>query len=149
MDEKLRIGDDGNVIGIIVLSQSDPLKATVELLDGDPLISRSQAKRVLARVELFRTVLFDFSRVSSIGQAFADEMFRVFAHTHPGIEQADGLQSSFGRSASWVPWGKMRSPPTTQRSRRQQDSTCPAVAQARRARVISTCGSANGRSLTQ
>lgn len=53
---------------------------------GEPLISRSQAKRVLARVELFRTVVFDFSDVESIGQAFADEIFRVFAHAHPEIE---------------------------------------------------------------
>lgn len=53
---------------------------------GDPLISRSQAKRVLARVELFRTVVFDFSGVSSIGQAFADEIFRVFAQAHPEIQ---------------------------------------------------------------
>lgn len=53
---------------------------------GDPLISRSQAKRVLARVDLFRTVVFDFSGIGSIGQAFADEIFRVFAQTHPEIE---------------------------------------------------------------
>jgi hypothetical protein len=49
-------------------------------------ISRSQAKRVLARIELFRTVVFDFSGVAAIGQAFADEIFRVFALAHPGIE---------------------------------------------------------------
>ena len=53
---------------------------------GDRLISRSQARRVLARIELFRTVLFDFSDVESIGQAFADEIFRVFARQHPEIE---------------------------------------------------------------
>jgi hypothetical protein len=53
---------------------------------GDPLISRSQAKRVLARVDLFRTVVFDFSEIESIGQAFADEIFRVFAQSHPEIE---------------------------------------------------------------
>ena len=53
---------------------------------GDPLISRSQAKRVLARVDLFRTVVFDFSEVDSIGQAFADEIFSVFAQSHPEIE---------------------------------------------------------------
>ncbi len=53
---------------------------------GDPLISRSQAKRVLARVDLFRTVVFDFSEVDSIGQAFADEIFRVFAQSHPETE---------------------------------------------------------------
>ena len=53
---------------------------------GDPLISRSQAKRVLARIHLFRTVVFDFSGVATIGQAFADEIFRVFARAHPEIE---------------------------------------------------------------
>jgi anti-sigma regulatory factor (Ser/Thr protein kinase)/biotin operon repressor len=53
---------------------------------GEPLLSRSQAKRVLARVELFRTVVFDFSQVEAIGRAFADEIFRVFAQSHPQID---------------------------------------------------------------
>ena len=52
----------------------------------DKLMSRSQAKRLLARVELFKTVLFDFREVDSIGPAFADEIFRVFARSHPEIE---------------------------------------------------------------
>ena len=52
----------------------------------DKLISRSQAKRLLARVDLFRTVLFDFSEVETIGPAFADQIFRVFALQHPEIE---------------------------------------------------------------
>jgi hypothetical protein len=52
----------------------------------DKLISRSQAKRLLARVDLFRSVLFDFEGVDSIGQAFADEIFRVFARSHPNLE---------------------------------------------------------------
>jgi hypothetical protein len=53
---------------------------------SDKLISRSQAKRVLARVELFKAVAFDFREVETIGQAFADEIFRVFATQHPEIE---------------------------------------------------------------
>ena len=52
---------------------------------NDLLISRSQAKRVLARVELFKTVVFDFNEVEAIGQAFADEVFRVFSLAHPEI----------------------------------------------------------------
>ena len=52
----------------------------------DKLVSRSQAKRLLARVDRFRTVLFDFKGVDSIGIAFADEVFRVFALKHPEIE---------------------------------------------------------------
>lgn len=53
---------------------------------NDKLISRSQAKRLLSRVELFKTVIFDFSEVENIGQAFADEIFRIFPNTHPEIE---------------------------------------------------------------
>ena len=53
---------------------------------NDKLISRSQAKRVVARVELFKTVIFDFKDVPIIGQAFADEIFRVFAREHPEVE---------------------------------------------------------------
>jgi hypothetical protein len=52
----------------------------------DKLISRSQAKRVLARVDQFKTVIFDFSKVDTIGQAFADEIFRVFAKSHQDME---------------------------------------------------------------
>jgi anti-sigma regulatory factor (Ser/Thr protein kinase)/biotin operon repressor len=51
----------------------------------DKLISRSQAKRLLARVDRFKTVLFDFRAVETVGQAFADEIFRVFAQGHPNI----------------------------------------------------------------
>jgi len=53
---------------------------------NDKLISRSQAKRVVARVELFKIVMLDFTGVPTIGQAFADEIFRVFANAHPNLE---------------------------------------------------------------
>jgi hypothetical protein len=50
------------------------------------LISRSQAKRLLQRVDRFRHVVLDFAEVRGIGQAFADEIFRVFALAHPEVE---------------------------------------------------------------
>lgn len=50
------------------------------------LVSRSQAKRLLARIEKFKVVVFDFEGVKTIGQAFADEIFRVFPLAHPGID---------------------------------------------------------------
>ena len=53
---------------------------------ADELVSRSQAKRLLARVELFKRVVFDFESVDTIGQAFADQIFRVFANEHPEIK---------------------------------------------------------------
>ena len=50
------------------------------------LVSRSQAKRLLARVDRFKTVILDFDGVDRIGQAFADEVFRVFNNNHPDIQ---------------------------------------------------------------
>ena len=51
--------------------------------EGEKLISRSQAKRVAHRFERFERVELDFAGVPDIGQAFADEMFRVFAKRIP------------------------------------------------------------------
>jgi hypothetical protein len=50
------------------------------------LVSRSQAKRLLTRFDRFRSVALDFEGVPKIGQAFADEVFRVFRNAHPQIE---------------------------------------------------------------
>ena len=52
---------------------------------NDKLISRSQAKRVVARLDLFKTIVLDFTDVPTVGQAFADEIFRVFANEHPNL----------------------------------------------------------------
>lgn len=54
--------------------------------EGETLVSRSQAKRLTRRFERFQTVIVDFSGVGEIGQAFADEVFRVFANAHPEIK---------------------------------------------------------------
>lgn len=52
----------------------------------DNLVSRSQAKRLLSRFDRFKIVMLDFSGVASVGQAFADEVFRVFRLKHPEVE---------------------------------------------------------------
>lgn len=52
---------------------------------AEKLVSRSQAKRLLARVDRFKTVILDFKEIDSIGRAFADEVFRVFERNNPGI----------------------------------------------------------------
>lgn len=49
-------------------------------------IARSQARRILYRLEEFRQVEFDFEGVEFMGQGFADEVFRVFQNKHPEIE---------------------------------------------------------------
>ena len=56
------------------------------LYEGDSLVSRSQAKKILNRVEKFKVVILDFQGVESIGQAFADEVFRVFKNRNPHIK---------------------------------------------------------------
>lgn len=52
----------------------------------EQLVSRSQAKRLIARFERFKTVILDFSGVQEVGQAFADELFRVYAASHREVE---------------------------------------------------------------
>lgn len=53
---------------------------------AENLVSRSQAKRLLSRLDRFNTVIFDFKDVGSIGQSFADEIFRVFERSHSSIK---------------------------------------------------------------
>jgi hypothetical protein len=48
-------------------------------------ISRSQARRVLVGLEKFKIILFDYENVPLVGQAFADEIYRVFQELHPNI----------------------------------------------------------------
>jgi len=51
----------------------------------DNLVSRSQARRLLTRLDRFKEITLDFEGVEEIGQAFADEIFRVFVKSHPNI----------------------------------------------------------------
>ena len=50
------------------------------------LDSRAQARRVASRLNLFRRAEVDFNGINEIGHSFADELFRVVAHEHPGLE---------------------------------------------------------------
>lgn len=49
------------------------------------LISRSEAKHLLAGLGSFEEVAIDFLGVEEIGQGFADEVFRVWARKHPKV----------------------------------------------------------------
>ena len=53
--------------------------------DGS-LVSRSQAKRVLTGFEKFTVIVLNFSQIKRIGQAFADEIFRVYTNSNPDKE---------------------------------------------------------------
>ena len=54
--------------------------------ESEQLVSRSQARRLLARFERFQEVLLDFKGVTTIGQSFADEIFRVYQLEHPEVK---------------------------------------------------------------
>jgi anti-sigma regulatory factor (Ser/Thr protein kinase) len=50
---------------------------------GGSFISRSQARRVLTGLDRFSHLVLDFQNVQTIGQGFADEVFRVWKKNHP------------------------------------------------------------------
>ncbi|MBI4617664.1 MAG: DUF4325 domain-containing protein [Planctomycetes bacterium] len=52
---------------------------------GTEFVSRSEAKRLVTRLEAFRDVVLDFTGVEMVGQGFVDEVFRVWAGRHPQI----------------------------------------------------------------
>jgi hypothetical protein len=54
-------------------------------LEGS-LVSRSQAKRVASRLDSFAEVELDFWGVETIGQGFADELFRVWPLAHKNTQ---------------------------------------------------------------
>lgn len=71
--------------------------------EGEKLVSRSQAKRLTMRFERFQSVVLDFEGVAEIGQAFADEVFRVFQAAHPNttllpIHMTDAVTKMVGRA---------------------------------------------------
>ena len=57
----------------------------VKLLQRE-FVSRSEARRLVANLEKFSEIVLDFRDVKSVGQGFADEVFRVFAGRHPATK---------------------------------------------------------------
>ena len=68
--------EEGFVKTLIPMKEMCPL--------GDP-VARSQARRILRRLDEFREIIFDFRDIDFMGQGFADEVFRVFQNQHPDI----------------------------------------------------------------
>ena len=66
--------------------QFDTSRIVVKLFErGVDFVSRSEAKRIVVGLERFRHVIVDFRGIESVGQGFADEIFRVWAAGHPGV----------------------------------------------------------------
>ena len=55
-------------------------------MENEPYISRRQAQRVLQGMEKFRRVVLDFQNIPTVGQAFVDEVFRMFRSSQPDID---------------------------------------------------------------
>lgn len=53
--------------------------------DEDSYVSRSQAKRLLAGLANFRTIVLDFKNIKNVGQGFVDEVFGVFGLENPEV----------------------------------------------------------------
>lgn len=49
-------------------------------------LSRSEARRVMIGLNSFKDVVLDFKDVESVGQSFADEIFRVWQNNHTDIK---------------------------------------------------------------
>jgi len=64
--------------------QFQKTRVLVKLLQRE-YVSRSEAKRLLHNLDKFSEIELDMRDVVSVGQGFADEIFRVFASTHPKI----------------------------------------------------------------
>lgn len=53
---------------------------------GTIYISRSQARRILHGLDKYESIVLDYDKVSTVGQAFADEIYRVFKNNHSAIK---------------------------------------------------------------
>lgn len=58
----------------------------VELFRQGDFVSRTEAKSIGARLEGFEVIELDFTGINQIGQAFADELFRVWVSEHTGSQ---------------------------------------------------------------
>ncbi len=67
-------------------SEFDKTRITLRLMKKEgSFVSRSEAKRLLYGLDKFRWITIDFKNILGVGQAFADEIFRVFQSAHPEI----------------------------------------------------------------
>jgi hypothetical protein len=79
---------DGSSLSVARLGEDGPTttKIPVRLAQlSSERVSRSQAKWVVNRATQFKTVVLYFEGVALVGQAFVDEVFRVFATAHPHV----------------------------------------------------------------
>jgi len=91
---KIALNSQKHLNDVFVKYQSNPEESAFDKTDilvklytmGNVHVSRSQARRILSNLDKFKVVTLDFDKVPNIGQAFADEIFRVFPQKYPQIK---------------------------------------------------------------
>ena len=58
----------------------------LSMLGDERYVSRSQARRIVLGLEKFKHVVLNFKDISTVGQGFVDEVFRVFQSKYPKIK---------------------------------------------------------------
>ena len=64
-------------------SKSSPVVKLFEI--GVEFVSRSEAKRLLAGLNKFSEITFDYKGVEKVGQGFVDEIYRVWKSQYPSV----------------------------------------------------------------
>ncbi|MFH0837666.1 MAG: DUF4325 domain-containing protein [Patescibacteria group bacterium] len=90
----IAMGSKRHLSDIFKEYQTDPAALTFDKTEiqirlytmGTVHVSRSQARRIMSGLEKFNVITLDFDRVPTVGQAFVDEIFRVFQNKHPHIK---------------------------------------------------------------
>jgi hypothetical protein len=67
----------------VIPGDFDRTVVPVRFANSSDLVSRSHARRITSGLELFKDAVLDFQGIEYIGQAFADEIFRVFPGMNP------------------------------------------------------------------
>lgn len=88
LDPKKHLND---VFSQFVVNPGEPGFNKTEILvklylQGTIYISRSQARRIISGLEKYESIVLDYDKVSTVGQAFTDEIYRVFRSSHPDIK---------------------------------------------------------------
>jgi len=82
----IKVGKTRGVFYIFKDHDLDKDKIRIKLSTlNETHISRSQARRILEGLDKFKVIMFDYDNVPLVGQAFADEIYRVFQERHPDI----------------------------------------------------------------
>ena len=91
---EINLKSSKHISDVFLKYQSNPDELAFDTTDihvrlyimGSVHVSRSQARRILNNLDKFKVITLDFDKVPNIGQAFADEIFRIFQKKYPDIK---------------------------------------------------------------